>query len=177
MNNQKASDSRASWFRREHSTKALILMLVFVPPIGIYLMWTSECHWESWIKGAISGGIALLLTLLLVLIPDLPNAELEGNVEIIQSTIDERIFAPLKPDGVPDTVQLVVQIGDASSLISTPTATPDPVMVYCNDNGLYYHLTGCRYVYDTTPRVTLMAAIRAGKTACSICKPPDEVTY
>ena len=177
MNKGYRAGNHPSWFRKEHSTKALILMLVFIPPVGIYLMWTQECQWKLWIKGVISGGIALLLMLLLVLLPELPNAELEGNVEIIQRTQDEKRFAPLKPDGVPDTVQLVKQPGETSSLISTPTATPDPVMVYCNDNGLYYHLAGCRYVYDTTPRVTLMAAIRAGKTACSICNPPDEVVY
>lgn len=177
MNKGYRAGNQHSWFRKEHSTKALILMLVFIPPVGIYLMWTQECQWKLWIKGVISGGIALLLMLLLVLLPELPNAELEGNVEIIQRTQDEKRFAPLKPDGVPDTVQLVKQPGETSSLISTPTATPDPVMVYCNDNGLYYHLAGCRYVYGTTPRVTLMAAIRAGKTACSICNPPDEVVY
>ena len=177
MNKGYRAGNQHSRFRKEYSTKALILMLVFIPPIGIYHMWTQECPWKLWIKGVISGGIALLLMLLLVLLPELPNAELEGNVEIIQRTQDEKRFAPLKPDGVPDTVQLLKQPGETSTLISTPTATPDPVMVYCNDNGLYYHLAGCRYVYDTTPRVTLMAAIRAGKTACYICNPPDEVVY
>lgn len=177
MNKGYKTRKKHSWFRQEHSTKALILMLVFVPPIGIYLLWTQECKWKLWIKAAISGGIAIVLTLLLVLLPDLPNAELEGNVEIKYRTLDERRFAPLKPDGVPDTVQMVKQPGETSSLISTPTATPEPFRVYCNDNGLYYHLEGCRYVYSTTPRVTLMAAIAAGKTACSICNPPDEVVY
>ena len=177
MNRGKYKGNHYSWFRREHSTKALILMLVFIPPVGIYLMWTRECRLEMWIKAAVSGGIALVLALMMILIPDLPNAELEGNVEIKYRTVDERRFAPFKPDGVPDTVQLIKQPGETSSLISTPTATPEPFMVYCNDNGLYYHLPGCRYVYDTTPRVTLTAAIRAGKTACSICNPPDEVVY
>lgn len=177
MNKGHHSGKHYSWFRKEHSTRALILFLIFVPPIGIYLMWTQECHWETWIKAAVSGGIALVLALLLILLPELPNAELEGNVEIKYRKLDEKRFAPFKPEGVPDTVQVVKQPGETSSLISTPTATPDPVMVYCNDNGLYYHLQDCRYVYETTPRVTLMAAIKAGKTACSICKPPDEVVY
>ena len=176
MNNRNAA-GKSSWFKKEHSLKALILFLVLIPPIGIYLMWTEECKWDMWIKAAVSAGIAIALLLIIILIPDLPNAELEGNVEIIRLEVDEKKFAPFKPEGVPDTVQLIQQAGETSSLISTPTATPDPVMVYCNDNGLYYHLAGCRYVYDTTPRVTLMAAIRAGKTACSICRPPDEVVY
>lgn len=175
--NKRYPAGKSSWFQKEHSTKALILLLVFVPPIGIYLVWTQECHWEMWIKCVISAGIALMLMLFLIFLPELPNAELEGNVEIIHRELDEKRFAPLKPEGVPDTVQLIQQAGETSSLISTPTATPDPVMVYCNDNGLYYHLAGCRYVYATTPRVTLMAAIKAGKTACSICNPPDEVVY
>lgn len=175
--NNRYNSGKSSWFQREHSTRALILFLIFAPPIGIYLMWTQDCGWETWVKGVVSGGIALLLILLLVLIPELPNAELEGNVEIIRREVDEKRFAPFKPDGVPDTVQLIQQASETSSLISTPTATPDPVMVYCNDNGLNYHLEGCRFVYDHTPRVTLAAAISAGKTACSICNPPDEVVY
>ncbi len=88
------------------------------------------------------------------------------------------MLGPLKPADVPDTAQLVIDAQETSSLISEPTPTPQPFMVYCNDNGLYYHLAGCRYVYEgKTPRVTLQQALNAGKSACKLCKPPTEVTY
>lgn len=154
----------------------MILMLIFLFPLGLYLMWTRECRWKMWIKSAVSAFIAIVLVVVLwVLLPELPNAELEGNVEIIARTEISGRFAPFKPEGVPDTAQLLKLSGDRSTLISTPTATPEPIWVYSNDNGKFYHLKECRYVYETTPRVTLRQALEGGKQPCDLCNPPDEL--
>ena len=176
MNDKRYTQYNTSWFKSEHSDKAIILMLIFLFPLGLYLMWTKECTWKMWIKGAVSAFIAVLLIVVIcVLLPALPNAELEGNVEIVQKTEISGRFAPFKPEGMPDTAQLLKLAGEKSSLISTPTATPQPIWVYSNDNGLYYHLKECRYVYETTPRVTLRQALEGGKKACDLCNPPDEL--
>jgi len=98
-------------------------------------------------------------------------------VEIIARKESKKAFGPFKPENVPEMAQLLKNASEASSLISEPTATPEPIRVYCNDNGLYYHYAECRYVYDTTPRVTLAQALNAGKSACKECKPPSELTY
>ena len=164
-----------SWLRSEHSAAILVLMLIFVCPLGLYLMWSSECKWKMWLKGAVSASVAVILVVIVLLIPPLPDSELEGSVEIIAKDGASGRFAPFKPEGVPDTAQLLKFPGDDSSLISTPTATPEPIWVYSNDNGLYYHTKECRFVYETTPRVTLRQALEGGRKACSECNPPDEL--
>lgn len=175
MSGKRYGHSRGSWLRSEHSDRILILMLIFVCPLGLYLMWSAECKWKLWLKSAVSAAIAVILVLIVWRIPALPNAELEGGVEIHAKEGVSGRFAPFKPEGVPDTAQLLKLPGEASSLISTPTATPEPIWVYSNDNGLYYHTKECRFVYETTPRVTLRQALEGGRKACSECNPPDEL--
>ncbi len=161
----------------EHTNAILIACLVFCPPVGLYMMWKNWCRWERWVKALVSIAIVAMFTVVIIVLPDPPNPLPEGGVEIQVMTKNKKAFGPFKPEGVPDTVQVLVNASETSSLISEPTPTPDPIRVYCNDNGLYYHYAECRYVYDTTPRVTLLQAINAGKKACSECNPPSEVSY
>lgn len=161
----------------EYPNGVLIALLVLCPPAGLVMMWRRGCAWQRWVKSLVSALIVAAVVLVLVLLPSLPNPEPEGSVEIHVKETNKRAFAPFKPDGVPDTAQVLSNGAQGSSLISEPTPTPDPLRVYCNDNGLYYHYAECRYVYDTTPRVTLVQAINAGKSACPDCKPPSEVSY
>ena len=101
-----------------------------------------------------------------------------GDKTINDVTYPSEMLAPLPPENVPDTSQHTRSSRDESGLISEPTPTPKPTMVYCNDNGQYYHMPGCRYVYEgKTPKVTLTQAKNAGKTACPYCNPPKEETY
>lgn len=166
-----------AWLNHDHAQVTLIFLIVCCFPVGLYLMWSVECDWQRWIKSTISLVFVAMIACIFFLLPPVPEARLEGSVEIIGMEASREMFAPLKPKGVPDTAQLVKKASETSALISEPTPTPNPVMVYCNDNGLYYHMKGCRYVYTTTPRVTLLQALNAGKKACSICDPPNEFTY
>ena len=101
-----------------------------------------------------------------------------NNVIYVNVDYTNEMLAPLPPENVPDISQHTRSSRDESGLISEPTPTPRPTMVYCNDNGQYYHLAGCRYVYEgKTPKVTLTQAKNAGKTACPYCNPPKEETY
>lgn len=168
-----------AWLPATDSGKitALVLMLVFVCPLGLYVMWSGECKWKAWVKGVVSGVIALALGLTAVWLMNnqLPNAETESSVVIVEANRNKGKFAPFCPDDVPDTAQLLKLSGEESTLISTPTATPEPIWVYSNDNGLYYHTKECRFVYETTPRVTLRQALEGGRKACTECNPPDEL--
>ena len=165
------------WLRGGNRNKYLILLIIFAFPIGLYIMW-QESDWRKWVKIAITGawGCAVLCALILLAATSLDYDE--GSVAINLASENNKILAPLKPENLPETSQLLKSSSETSSLISEPTPTPVPTMVYCNDNGLYYHLAGCRYVYDgKTPRVTLTQALNAGKTACKLCNPPKEETY
>lgn len=155
----------------------LIALIVLAFPVGLYMMWKDDCAWNRWIKAAISVAWAAVIVCAIVVLPSIENYQYTGNVQIVTRKSNKAMLGPAKPEGIPDTVQIVKNASETSSLISQPTPTPDPIMVYCNDNGVYYHLQGCRYVYPTTPRVRLLAALQAGKTACPECKPPNEMTY
>ena len=87
---------------------------------------------------------------------------------------NNRKLGPPPPLELPEIEQTTKNVDQGSNLISEPTPTPTPTMVYCNDNGKYYHLKGCRYVNEKTPRVTLSRAKNAGKMACPTCNPPGE---
>ncbi|MBR4235580.1 MAG: hypothetical protein IKR85_05910 [Clostridia bacterium] len=171
---------RRKWLVGDNGKWVLIALLVFAFPVGLYLMW-SEARWRLWIKILVTAAWGAVL---LVGIPYAVNNSLEydkGSIEITARTkqyIDNReMLAPLPPEELPDTSQLLKSPSETSTLISLPTPTPVPTRVYCNDNGEYYHLEGCRYVYSTTPKVTLTQALNAGKTACPLCNPPKEETY
>ena len=154
-----------------------VLLIVFAFPVGLYVMWRDECPWKMWVKSLVSVAWLAAIVCAIALLPSVSAFQTQGNVEIIAVKGNRKVLGPTQPEGVPDTAQMVKNASETSSLISQPTPTPDPVMVYCNDNGVYYHLESCRYVYPTTPRVRLAAALNAGKTACPDCKPPNEVTY
>lgn len=164
------------WIKTKYGFYGLIALLVLAFPVGLYIMWRGA-KWKQWVKIAVSAAWGLIIVLALVIALGTSLDYDPGNVEIRQAVNGGRMLAPLPPEDLPDTSQLLRNASETSSLISLPTPTPVPTMVYCNDNGVNYHLAGCRYVYSTTPRVTLTQALNAGKTACKICNPPKEETY
>ncbi|MBQ3760967.1 MAG: hypothetical protein II875_03010 [Clostridia bacterium] len=169
------SQYRPKWLVGDKGKWILLASLVFLPPLGLYLMWT-EAKWRTWLKIAVSVAWAAVIVIMLTQLIELEEPE-KGSVKIKELTYNTRMLAPLPPEDLPDTSQLLRSTNEQSSLISEPTPTPVPTMVYCNDNGKYYHLKDCRYVHENTPRVTLTAAKNAGKTACPTCNPPREETY
>ncbi len=175
-NQSRKRRSDNAWLNIKYPRTALALLIAFAFPVGIYLMWTDECDWSRGLKSGISLFYVALIVAVFALTPELPESRIEGSVEIVAISENTEMLGPLKPEGVPDTAQLILS-DTGGSLISEPTPTPTPIWVYCNDNGVNYHLTGCRYVHPTTPRVTLVQALQAGKTACKLCKPPNEMPY
>ena len=167
---------KRQWLSGDMGKWLLIGLLVFAFPVGLYVMW-DEGKWENWVKWLITAAWAVIVVLGIVLMIAAPWSYDVGSVEIVPVVNNKRMLAPLPPDNLPDGVQVLKSASETSALISVPTPTPVPTRVYCNDNGKYYHLEGCRYVYKTTPKVTLTQAKNAGKTACPYCKPPKEETY
>ena len=164
----------------------LIALLILAFPVGLYFMW-AKTKWKLWIKIVVTALYVthILLCILLAPLSILANLTLWQSINDMSKSIiyhevdyENEMLAPLPPENVPDTSQHTRSSRDESGLISEPTPTPKPTMVYCNDNGQYYHLAGCRYVYEgKTPKVTLTQAKNAGKTACPYCNPPKEETY
>lgn len=167
---------KRKWLTGDRGKWILIALLVFAFPVGLYLMW-DEGKWPRWTKALITAGWAAVVITGIVVMIVTPWSYDTGSVEIVNLVNNKRMLAPLPPEDLPEMAELLINASQTSSLISEPTPTPVPTRVYCNDNGKYYHLEGCRYVYSTTPRVTLTQAKNAGKTACPYCKPPKEETY
>ena len=166
---------KRQWLVGSRGNWILIALLVFAFPVGLYIMW-DEGKWRLWIKIAVSALWTAILIFMIVRLADTHEPE-SGGQAVTKVTYSGKMLAPLPPSNLPLTSKLLRSSTQESTLISEPTPTPVPTMVYCNDNGKYYHLAGCRYVYSTTPRVTLNAAKNAGKTACPTCNPPKEETY
>jgi competence protein ComEC len=54
-----------------------------------------------------------------------------------------------------------------------PTSTPVGVTVYVTPSGTKYHLWGCQYIGQNYTAMTVAQACAAGKTPCSVCRPPS----
>ena len=189
----KHSRYKRQWLVGDEGKWLLIVLLVFAFPVGLYIMW-DESKWKLWLRILVSVVWTAIIVFAIVLLTGVTEPDTGGIVirEKVRGTIEVTgnaddpdtagtsltlMLAPLPPEDLPETSKLLRSSTEESKLISEPTPTPKPTMVYCNDNGKYYHLAGCRYVMTTTPRVTLTAAKNAGKTACPDCKPPKEETY
>ncbi|MBQ3667666.1 MAG: hypothetical protein II920_00420 [Clostridia bacterium] len=194
----KRSRYKRQWLVGDEGKWLLIVLLVFAFPVGLYIMW-DESKWKLWLRILVSVVWTAIIVFAIVLLTGVTepekgsvviNSKVLGTIEVTINSEDmnagdiiaekksvKLMLAPLPPEDLPETSKLLRSSTEESKLISEPTPTPKPTMVYCNDNGKYYHLAGCRYVMTTTPRVTLTAAKNAGKTACPDCKPPKEETY
>lgn len=166
-----------AWAKRNSEDIVLTLLLIFAFPVGLYAVWRRDCEWRRWLKALVSVAWVAIILSAVLLLPSIDQYQSSGNVQIVSKKANMAILGPGKPEQMPDTAQVIRSASENSSLITQPTPTPDPIMVYCNNNGIYYHTADCRFVYDTTPRVRLLAALQAGKTACPECNPPNEMTY
>ena len=59
-----------------------------------------------------------------------------------------------------------------TTTVATPAPTPAPYYIYCNDGGQYYHMRSCSFVKATTPKATIIQAVKQGYKRCKQCKPP-----
>ena len=135
------------------------------------MMWSDRCKWPKAVKSAVSLGFAALL--LAILLPQTrPPERVKGGVELVGLAPALELQGPQRAEGAPEFDAYVPVYQPEATLFVEPTPTPVPVFVYCNDGGEFYHKKGCRYVKDTTPKVTLDQAAAAGFKRCKSCDPP-----
>ena len=157
--------------RKRRETIGVILRLVFCPPLGLYLMWT-RTRWPRLVKVGSSALIALVIALILMPMTD-PPARQTGGVRVVGDRLQVDVLGPEAPA---DRQAIDVYTPRRTAIIVEPTATPQPVVVYCNAGGKYYHNKDCKWVRPTTPSVTLAQAIRAGYEPCEECGAPRAVS-
>lgn len=154
------------------ANRAVLRWLIFCFPAGLLMMWSNRCTWPRVMKSAISLGMAAAL-LALVLPQTRPPERADGGVQIVSLQAAVDLQGP-EPEFDEDFEVYVPEYVPSAELIVEPTPTPEPIYVYCNDGGRYYHVKRCHYVKQTTPKVTLSQALNAGFKQCRECDAPSE---
>ena len=95
-----------------------------------------------------------------------------GGVQIVGTGTEVEVYGPPLPSDMAKSISaqpssIVVRMEESTE------PTPAPIYVYCNTGGKNYHSQDCKYVYEHTPRVTLLEAVKASYTKCPYCNAPD----
>ncbi len=145
---------------------AVPLIICFL--LGLYVLWT-KVRCPRLVKSALSAAAALVLIAILLPMTNPPERE-TGGIYLVDEKPEVEVYGPEAPA---DREVIEIYAPRRTALLVQPTATPAPVIVYCNNGGKHYHSEECKYVKDTTPDVKLTRAIEAGYTKCPECNAPD----
>ena len=156
--------------RERRRNIGVILRLIFCFPLGLYLMWT-RTGWPRPVKIAVSALIAFSLILILTPMTNPPERQ-TGGVVVVGDSLHVDVLGPEAPE---NREEIDIYTPRRTAIIVEATATPQPVMVYCNTGGQYYHASDCEYVRYNTPSVPLAQAIRAGFSRCPDCDAPEAI--
>lgn len=146
----------------------VILRLVFCFPLGLYIMWT-RTRWPRVVKVAVSGLIAFALVVIMTPFTNPPERQ-SGGIVLVGAEPQVEVLGPEAPA---DRQVVEIYAPRRTAIIVEATATPEPIYVYCNNGGRYYHAQDCRYVVETTPKVSLSQAVKAGYVQCPDCDAPS----
>lgn len=155
--------------RRAYSNKSVILWLVCCFPAGMYFLWSPRCEWNRIVKMLIS--FVVIGALVAVMLPaTLPPERYTGGVQLL--TAEDLLVGPQPTEGF-ERIDLYSYNVTTESVIAEPEPTPEPVYVYCNDGGKYYHSAECSYVKATSVHCPLLQALDAGYQQCKECNAPE----
>lgn len=145
-----------------------VLPLIICFPLGLYVLWT-KTRCPRLLKTVLSAAAALALVAILLPMTNPPERE-TGGIYLVDEKPAVEVYGPEAPA---DREVIEIYAPRRTALLIQPTATPKPVIVYCNNGGKNYHTEDCKYVKETTPNVTLTRAIEAGYTKCPECDAPE----
>lgn len=146
--------------------RAIRLIVCF--PLGLYVMWTKS-RWPVAIKAAITLTVVLLLAVILTPLTN-PPERTAGGIRLVEAEPRSDVYGPEAPT---DRDMVEIYAPRRTAVLVEATATPEPIIVYCNNGGRYYHSKDCRYVKPTTPKADLSQALKAGFSKCPYCNAPD----
>ena len=139
---------------------------------GLYVMWT-RTRWKYRTKMLFSA-LACAALLFLVLPMTSPPERVAGGIVLVGNSVQAEIYGPEAPANR-EVVEVYTPV--RTPIVVEATPEPEPVYVYCNNGGKYYHSEECRYVKNTTPQVKLTQALNAGYARCTECTAPDGAGY
>ena len=133
-------------------------------------MWT-RTRWPRTLKVGVSALVALVLALILTPMTNPPERQTGGIVLVG----DRPAMELLGPEVPADRAPVDIYTPRRTALIVEPSPTPEPIPVYCNMGGTYYHSKDCRYVTPNTPETSLAQALKVGYVRCPDCDAPEAV--
>ena len=161
--------SRSNPKRARRIHPAVVLQLIICFPLGLYVMWT-KTRWPRILKSAVSLAVAAMLVAILLPMTNPPEREI-GGIHLVGSEPQVDVQGPEAPA---DRVIVEIYAPKQTVVVIDPTPSPEPVYVFCNNGGSYYHSQDCVYVKEKTPFVTLSTALDAGYHQCTECDAPPE---
>lgn len=132
-------------------------------------MWT-KTRWPRALKSAVSLAVAALLVAIFLPVTNPPEREI-GGIQLVDAKPKVDIQGP---DAPADREIVEIYTPKQTVVVIDPSPTPEPITVYCNNGGSYYHVKECTYVKEHTPTATLSEALDAGYHQCPDCDAPPE---
>lgn len=155
---------------RTSTYKALCVALsVLIPPLGLILTWRSR--WSSNAKYCLTGLAVISFALIVVLAPN-PDVRVAGGVRMVGREKEAEVYGPELPTAI--ISGYVAPLGDSVFAETTENPSEDE-LVYAMPGAKFYHLSTCRYAYDSAQKLTVYEAHFMGYAPCTECNPPAYV--
>ena len=159
--------------KKRRNNGKLLKWLVFCFPAGLCMMWSPQCKWNKLSKVAVTGIIAVALTLIIVpqtLPPDVPV----GGVELVGVKPEAEVYGPAPGEGMPDISVYNPRWTEKreGEPVTIEAKQNQLGMVYANPIDALYHTATCEQVRESSEFVSVQEAISAGYAACPLCNPP-----
>lgn len=164
--NGKHPKESTKWYKK---TGWIIFFLIFLAPLGIFLMWKYKKTWKQNLKVVMSVCFAIWFIFLVITNQENPHPT-NDNETLLQSqtTSNESSHSnSTEKDSLYDTetTELI-----QTEIIQTNTIESEPtIMVWINDTGTKYHnnpaCSGMQNAYE----ITKEEALNMGKEACKKC--------
>ncbi|MDO4549412.1 MAG: hypothetical protein Q4D04_15080 [Clostridia bacterium] len=154
--------------------KATLRWLIFCFPAGLLMMWSDRCRWKRASKCAVSLVVAALVCA--ILLPQTqPPARAKSGIEIVSNAPAVEKLGPVQRESDEDDYEVYLPTYvNPTSVVVIPTPSPEPIYVYYNQGGKYYHSRNCKYIKKTSELASLSACLNAGYTQCKECDAPSE---
>lgn len=144
-----------------------IILSVCLPPLGAYLVWNAR--WKKRQKGWLSA-MAAVCFVLMVGAMLWPGESKEGGIEYVTRKPEVEVYGPELP-----IANVSGYIAPVSQSVLAKDEDENVTYVYATATGKCYHLSGCKYAYESAQKLTPYSAHFMGYTVCPDCNPPAYV--
>ena len=161
-------DAHSGEARRVDARKIIsIAASILLPPLGAYLVWNTR--WKKREKYLLS----MLAAVCFVLIAGAmfwPDGSREGGIEYVPRKPEVKVYGPEIP-----FANVTGYIAPVSQSVLATDDDENTTYVYAIASGEYYHLSSCKYFYESSQKMTPYEGYFLGYDVCPLCNPPAYV--